>query len=113
MTPSAFLQINRRLKKEYILLFDFDDTLLDTNLANNEAYRYALWKVTGKSDYMQLANARRITRKDVAKLPDITPQMVETIVQEKRNNYLQGLFLRSCGNFLKCYRFLVVSDFIT
>lgn len=87
MTPSAFLQINQRLKKEYILLFDFDDTLLDTNLANNEAYKYALWKVTGKSDYIQLANARRITRKDIAKLPDITPQMVETIVQEKKNNY--------------------------
>lgn len=87
MTPSAFLQRFHHLKPQYVLLFDLDGTLLDTNLANNEAYKYALWKVTGKSDYWQLSNLRRITRQDIAKLPEITSQMLEEIVRYKKNTF--------------------------
>lgn len=113
MTPNAFLQRFHHLKPEYVLLFDLDGTLLDTNLANNEAYKYALWKVTGKSDYWQLANLRRITRRDVAQLPEVTPQMLEEIVQHKKNSfrykmeytfpYITHEILKRHSQYTRCY----------
>ena len=69
-----------------VLLFDLDGTLLDTNLANNESYRYAIWKVTGKN-YPELSNLKRVTRKDVATLPGITSEILEQIVQIKKNSF--------------------------
>lgn len=113
MTPSAYLQRFHHLKPEYVLLFDLDGTLLDTNLANNEAYKYALWRVTGKSDYWQLANLRRITRRDVAELPEVTPQMREEIVQQKKNSfrykmeytfpYITHEILKRHSQYTRCY----------
>lgn len=113
MTPSAFLQRFHHLKPQYVLLFDLDGTLLDTNLANNEAYKYALWKVTGKSDYWQLSNLRRITRQDIAKLPEITSQMLEEIVQYKKNTfrykkeytflYITHEILKRHSHYTRCY----------
>lgn len=37
MAPNVFLHKIHSIKKEYVLLFELDGTLLDTNLANNEA----------------------------------------------------------------------------
>lgn len=53
---------NSQLYDGKIILFDLDGTLIDTNLANNDAYKYALYKVTGTSDYTSLSNLHRITR---------------------------------------------------
>jgi FMN phosphatase YigB (HAD superfamily) len=82
-----FLNIkNKSFLSRCVLLFDLDGTLLDTNLANNESYRYAIWKVTGKN-YPELSNLKRVTRKDVATLPGITSEMLEQIVQIKKNSF--------------------------
>ena len=70
IAESLFIN-SRRIKEGLVILFDLDGTLLDTNLANNEAYNYGLWKVTGRSDYPQLKHLQRITRNDVASLEGI------------------------------------------
>ena len=86
-TPGAILEFERHhFGPDTVLLFDLDGTLLDTNLANNESYRYAIWKVTGKN-YSELSNLKRVTRKDVANLPGITPELLEQIVQIKKNSF--------------------------
>ena len=61
--------------------------MFDTNLANNDAYKYALYKVTGKSDYPSLSNLHRITRNDIEALDEVTPQVLEEIINCKRNVY--------------------------
>ena len=78
---------NSQLYDGKIMLFDLDGTLIDTNLANNDAYKYALYKVTGTSDYTSLSNLHRITRNDVEALNEVTPQMLEDIINYKRNVY--------------------------
>lgn len=94
MTPHVFLHQNYCSKKSnvlftmgLVLLFDLDGTLFDTNFANNAAYKAALWQITRKSDYEQLNNLQRITRKDIADLPGITSQTLESIVQRKETLY--------------------------
>lgn len=86
MTAENFFLNYNSLKSEYELLFDLDGTLLDTNLANSEAYKYALWKVTETSDYHELMNIRRITRQDIATLPNISPEMLNNIIQLKKES---------------------------
>ena len=85
---TLFVELKKQqIKPGKILLFDLDGTLLDTNLANNEAYKYALWKVTGKNEYPSLSNLHRITRKDIAALEGITQQMLEEIIRYKQNSF--------------------------
>ncbi|MBR1787171.1 MAG: HAD family phosphatase, partial [Paludibacteraceae bacterium] len=88
MTAENFFLNYNSLKSEYELLFDLDGTLLDTNLANSEAYKYALWKVTETSDYHELMNIRRITRQDIATLPNISPEMLNNIIQLKKRVFV-------------------------
>ena len=60
-----------KIKSEYTLLFDLDGTLIDTDLANNAAYMYAVEKITG-NHYPALSLLKRITRKDIASLESIS-----------------------------------------
>lgn len=82
------------VKPEYVLLFDLDGTLLDTDMANNCAYEYALRKITGRSDYSALRGLQRITRKDVAAINSINAETLESIINVKQ--YYYG-FLLSYG----------------
>ena len=87
MTASEFIHNRPRLRKDLILLFDLDGTLLDTNLANNEAYRNAIWKVTGTSDYAIFSLLRRVTRENIASIKSITPDQLEEIVRQKKKYF--------------------------
>lgn len=86
-----YLSINdllrSQIRPEYVLLFDLDGTLLDTDMANNCAYEYALRKITGQSNYSALSDLRRITRKDVAAINGIDAETLETIISVKQNDY--------------------------
>lgn len=68
----------------YVLLFDLDGTLLDTDIANNRAYKYALLKVTGTNDYPCLENLPRITRKECAKIDGMTTDQLNAIINIKQ-----------------------------
>lgn len=72
---------------EYVLLFDLDGTLLDTDIANNRAYKYAILKVTGINDYPCLEGLRRITRKECAKIDGVTADRLNTIINIKQWNF--------------------------
>ena len=87
MTASEFIHNRPLLRKDYVLLFDLDGTLLDTNLANNEAYRNAVWKVTGTSDYAVFSLLRRVTRENIASIKSITPDQLEEIVRQKKKYF--------------------------
>ncbi len=78
---------HNNIKSEYVLLFDLDGTLLDTDMANNCAYEYALYKITGQSDYAALSGLRRITRKDVAVLDGVGTKQLEDIINMKQDDY--------------------------
>ena len=72
-----------KIKSEYTLLFDLDGTLIDTDLANNAAYMYAVEKITG-NHYPALSLLKRITRKDIASLESISEETLNNIIQTKK-----------------------------
>ena len=72
----------KRIDPKYILLFDLDNTLIDTNIANNCAYKYALKEVAGSSEYKELEGLLRITRKDVSTISGITPEKLSAIIRD-------------------------------
>ena len=90
IAESLFIN-SRRIKEGLVILFDLDGTLLDTNLANNEAYNYGLWKVTGRSDYPQLKHLQRITRNDVASLEGIDEENLNEIIRYKQKSFYYKL----------------------
>lgn len=79
------------INKDSVLLFDLDGTLFDTDQANNEAYKYALWKVTGTSDYPALAHEPRITREQIALLDGINAEKRSEIIDIKQNAFAYQL----------------------
>lgn len=82
--------LHPKLKSEYVLLFDLDGTLLETNLCNNCAYEYALYKVFGNQFNSALSHLARITRKDIATL-DIGPKEMKQIIQLKQRSFKKNI----------------------
>lgn len=75
-------------QSEYVLLFDLDGTLLDSDIANDRAYKYALWKTTGTSEYSCLDRLKRITRKDCNLIDGMTADRLNTIIHFKQWNFM-------------------------
>lgn len=84
----------KQFKPEYILLFDLDGTLVDTDVANNSVYRYAIKEVVGE-DTSALDNVKRITRKVIKEQLSITNEQFERIVDIKRRCFHYNLTLTS------------------
>ncbi len=81
----------KRIKQEYVILFDLDGTLLDTDMANNGAYLYAIKQVLGNESFPELSCLKRITRKDVAILDGIDEATLNIIIDKKKWAYRNQL----------------------
>ncbi|MBR2166944.1 MAG: HAD hydrolase-like protein [Paludibacteraceae bacterium] len=81
----------KRIKQEYVILFDLDGTLLDTDMANNGAYLYAIKQVLGNDSFPELSYLKRITRKDVAVLDGINETTLNEIIDKKKWAYRNQL----------------------
>lgn len=70
----------------YLFVFDLDGTLIDTDLANNLSYQFAIQKITGKT--VDTSPINRITRTEIIQiLPNVLPQDVRKIVAMKEKIY--------------------------
>ena len=81
----------KRIKQEYVILFDLDGTLLDTDMANNGAYHYAIKQVIGNDSFPELSYLKRITRKDVAAIDGVDETTLNEIIDKKKWAYRNQL----------------------
>lgn len=82
-------------KKKYV--FDLDNTLVYTNLLNNDSYNYAL-SILGLS---QIYNVERITREIVfMKYPNISMSVRNEILRLKQKHFKKNLHRTSLNKML-------------
>ena len=96
------------MPKKYFI-FDLDNTLVRTNLANNNSYRDAIYAVTGVD--VQIRRTR-FTRADLpVLLPDLSDIQINEIIKLKESfysNHIQETELN--GELAKCLRVLKETD---
>lgn len=73
------------MKSNRCFVFDLDNTLVKTNRANNESYKDAIQRVTGRKVIIRKS---RITRNDlITILPDLSAAQIEKIIKAKEDSY--------------------------
>ena len=100
-----------RNSKHITYVFDLDNTLVITNVANNESYKDAIRMVVNRN--ISISSRRRITRHNlITVVPDLSSVQVEKIIRMKElffsrymdstmlNKYLTKMLkkLHECGN---------------
>ena len=76
-------------RNQFVFVFDLDNTLVKTNQANNNAYKDAVRKITGKDISM---NTSRFTRSDLRTcLPDLPMIEYDAIIKLKEELYVKQL----------------------
>lgn len=79
---------NKEITKDYILFFDMDGTLVDTNYANFLAYKIAIQFVTKSSYDIAYNPDRRFNRSYLKEaIPNLTQTDYEKIIQHKEEFY--------------------------
>lgn len=96
-----FMQLNihniyniNQIRSDYILLFDLDGTLVDTDLANNSVYRYAIREVMGE-ECLALNQVKRITRTIIQDTIPVSQEQLERIIDIKRRCFHFNLNMTS------------------
>lgn len=94
-----------------IFVFDLDNTLVKTNVANNESYKEAIRDIAGID--ISLNARKRFTRTELKRsLPDLSDSQISDIVEKKQSVFIKyiektilnnNLFsilkaLHACGN---------------
>lgn len=81
--------INSKINKETVLLFDMDGTLVDTDFANFLSYQKAIHSVTQTNNEILYNPNERFNRATLKKIvPNLTAEEFETIIQQKEENYM-------------------------
>lgn len=84
--------INSKINKETVLLFDMDGTLIDTDFANFLSYKSAIenkTKLESEIQYNPNERFNRTTLKEI--LPNLTEIECENIIKQKEENYKKYL----------------------
>lgn len=81
--------LHHTIGSDKVLLFDLDGTLIDTDNANNAAYTLAIQQTINKKkeDCTNLAHIKRITKEQIATIPDITQDQITQIIECKKRVY--------------------------
>ncbi len=75
--------------KQYVFVFDLDNTLVKTNRANNESYKDAILSVVGDDVTIKKS---RFTRNDLLTIrPNLSPVQITKIVEAKEACYSKHL----------------------
>ncbi len=84
--------INSRINKDTVLLFDMDGTLVDTDYANFLSYKSAIQKVIKSEVEIQYNPNVRFNRSILKKIiPSLTDTVYDKIIEQKEENYLTQL----------------------
>lgn len=84
--------INLKINKDTVLLFDMDGTLVDTDFANFLSYKKAIQSVISSDEEIKYNPNERFNRTSLkAFYPNLTEIETEKIIQEKEENYIEYL----------------------
>lgn len=96
--PTPNTQGKMEKNNPFIFLFDLDNTLVETNQANNMAYQKAIEKYTYQPFKI---NKQRFTRKDIPfQFPHFSSKQIEQIVFQKESIYADYLTYTSLNKEL-------------
>ncbi len=85
-------EINSKINKDTVLLFDLDGTLVDTDFANFLSYKNAIQNVTKTKNEIQYNPTERFNRsKLIALMPNLTDTEFGNIIKQKEENYKEYL----------------------
>jgi len=91
-TDRNIKDIEAKISRNNVLLFDMDGTLVHTNLANFKSYKKAIKKVTQFEIDLTLVPNRRFNRTVLRKvLPNLNETEYEKIIQEKEHCFKEFL----------------------
>lgn len=81
-----------KITKDSILLFDMDGTLVDTNFANYLSYKRAIQSVKPTDTSIPFNPTERFNRSLLKRVvPNLTESEEEKIIQQKESNYKEHL----------------------
>ena len=91
-TDEIIQDINLKIDKDTVLLFDMDGTLVDTDFANFLSYKNAIQSVVVLEKEIQYNPNERFNRTSLKTIvPNLTETEYENIIQQKEANYNEHL----------------------
>ena len=93
--------IDLKINKETVLLFDLDGTLVDTDFANFISYKDAIQSVIKNEKEIQYNANERFNRAVLKKLiPNLSEENLEKIIQQKERNYNENINQTKLNKFV-------------
>lgn len=85
-------ELHKKITRTNVLMFDLDNTLIETNYANYLSYSKAIRKIIHKKIDLSYNQNERFTRRSLKVfIPDISKQNIEDIIRLKNKYYLDYL----------------------